>query len=467
MLRVVRETIENYMLLTPGDKVIVAVSGGPDSVALAHLLLVLKTHYRIELHIAHLNHMFRGPEAERDARAVTDLARDFGLPCTVSNVDVPAFAASRRMSAQAAARKVRYDFLEQVRVSQQATKIATGHHADDQAETLLMNILRGAGPEGLSGIPPKRDGVFIRPLIDATREEIETYCRENRLPFQHDSSNFKPVYLRNKVRLELLPQLEKEYNPGIRLSLTRLSHIMREENEFMDAQVRDFWRRLVISETGTEVIFNLPGFLAAPPALQRRMLRKAWAAIRGAERDLAFIHLEQAVNFLRRGITGGVIEFPRHILLVKGYDNFRLTVTGGEPEKADFHQPLTVPGITGIPELGMSIEARLTENCPGFDPVNQKEVWLDYDKLPGSLEVRSRQPGDRFWPLGGSGSKKLKDFLIDEKIPRALRDKIPIVVTGEAIVWVCGLRSDHRWRVTDETRTFLRLKIVENITEQN
>ncbi len=466
MFRIICDTITKYSLLARGDRVVVAVSGGPDSVALTHVLFSLKKEYDLVLHIAHLNHMFRGAEADQDARWVMDLAQQLEIPCTVSKVDVPAFAKARRISAQAAARQVRYDFLEQVRMTQKATRIATGHHADDQAETLVMNILRGAGPGGLSGIPPQRGGVYIRPLIDATREEIENYCRENELAYCQDSSNFKPVYLRNRVRLELLPLLEREYNPEIRVALIRLAGIMQDENEFMDTQVQDLWDKLMISDTRSEIICNLPGFLAAPPALQRRLLRKAWAALRGDARELTYNHLEQAMNFLRDGKAGGVIEFPRHIIMINGYGEFRLTVARPNLEPVVFCYALQIPGTTFIPEIGANIVVEIT-GVPPVDAAGKKELWVDAEKLSGPLQVRSRQSGDRFWPLGGRGSKKIKEFFIDAKVPRRQRDRVPIITAGEDIVWVGGMRPDDRWQITDSTRKFLHLKILENITEQN
>lgn len=465
MLRIVLETIKKYNLLAPGDRVVVAVSGGPDSVALAHVLCQLKEEFKLTLHFAHLNHMFRGAEADRDARSVEELARNLGVSCTVTKENVPAFASAHRLSAQAAARQVRYNFLEQVRGSIKGTKIATGHHADDQVETILMNILRGTGPEGLSGIPPKREDIYIRPMIGVAREEIEAYCRENGLTFLQDTSNLKPVYLRNRIRLELLPQLAKDYNPGIRMSLLRLGQIMRDENGFMEAHTLELWDRLVISRTGSEVIFNLAGFLVIHPAVQRRLLRMAWTAAYGDERDLGFIHVEQILDFLQDGVTGGVIELPRHILLEKSYDCFRLTADGVEQEEVNFCYELEIPGSTFVFELGVIIEAEVAEFWPGI--AGKDEIWVDFEKLGMPLMVRTRRPGDRFWPLNGAGSKKLKEFFIDEKVPRALRDKIPIVTTGEEIVWVGGIRSDDRWRITDKTRKYLHLKIKQNITEVN
>jgi tRNA(Ile)-lysidine synthase len=458
MFQVVRDTIEKFKLLTHGDRVVVAVSGGPDSVALTHVLFLLKDDYNLALHIAHLNHMFRGEEAEGDARFVAQLAGSLGLDWTVSKVDVPAFASEKRMSAQAAARQVRYSFLEQVRSEWQGTKIATGHQADDQTETVLLNILRGAGPEGLSGIPPKRDDIYIRPLINVTRDEVEAYCRDNSLSYRQDLSNIKPVYLRNKVRLELLPILKNAYNPGISASLLRLSHIMRDENDFMQTRIQEYWDGLVISDNGSEVIFNLPDFLQAHAAIRRRLLRKAWAALRDGERDLEFVHLEQAMDFLRDGTAGGVIELPLHILLEKSYDTFSLKAAGGLPGPSSFCHLLKVPGSTVVPELGVSIDAGITETWPG-NTAGKVEAWFDFDKITGPLTVRSRRPGDRFWPLNGNGSKKLKEFFIDEKIPRNQRDRVPIITVGEEILWVGGIRPDNRWRVSDHTNRFLHLKI--------
>jgi len=458
----VRFALEKHRMVKEGNRVIVAVSGGPDSIALLDILFRLCDEFGITLHVAHLNHMFRGKDAEEDLIFVRNTAERYGLPVEVESFDVPAYIKKTGLSAQVAARIVRYNFLEQVAKKVDAQRVALGHHADDQAETVLINFLRGTGPAGLKGIPPVRDGFYIRPLIMLRRREIEEYCRERRLETRLDASNLKPVYLRNKVRMELIPYLETNYNAQLVPALTRLADICREENEFMDLVAEDAYREVSLPE-GPGI--DLKCFDKLPAALKRRVVRKVYAQIKRDGDELPFEHVHRVVEFAREGKVENILNLPGQVYIVKTYNRL---IFKPQPVKYSSNTPyycyrLEVPGETYIPELGLTIVSRIynIENKPFcWDEISPGEALLDSDMLPKPLFARQRRPGDRFSPLGLSGTMKLKKFFINCKIPREKRDRIPLVASNGDIVWVGGMRPSEKWKVTSRTRRVLHLRIL-------
>lgn len=478
MQQKVKDTIAKYRMISESDRVLVGVSGGPDSIALAHVLAGLADDIGFFMHIVHLNHMFRGEEADKDAQSVIEFAAKQNLSCTVEKIDVPAYIEEHRLSAQAGAREVRYSFFEQIMKTGNFNKIATGHHADDQAETVLMNVLRGSGLAGIAGIPPVREDLFIRPLIEVTREEIIQYCEKYNLPVRHDSSNKKDVYLRNRIRNKLFPLLKREYNAKIIETLLRLSEIAREDDDYLTEALDKVWGQIVEVTGARDIVINLSDFLVLHVAIQRRLLMKAWEKVNSSDRDLAFIHVEKLRAFLKDGPDTGWFELPRGIKVRKAYGKARFS-----PEDRsnidEYEILLKVPGKTYIPQLGITI---ITEMLPGYKATRRagkavkyfdKEVglldpapgvhYVDYNRLPGDLLVRNRRPGDRFRPLGMKGTKKLKDFFIDMKIPAEEREKYPVIVSGNEVVLVGGLRMDERWKVSKDTVEMLQIKIIHKI----
>lgn len=469
LLQRVRANITRYRMVKRGCKVVVAVSGGPDSVTLLHCLCLLKDELEISLHVAHLNHMFRGAESEADALFVAGLARRYGLPATVEARDVPAYRDQNRLSGQVAAREVRYRFFNETANRVKASKVALAHQADDQAETVLLNFLRGTGTTGLKGIPPVREGFYIRPLLTVRRAEIERYCDEMDLPFRQDSSNIKPVYTRNHVRLNLMPLLERDYNPGIVPALLRLAEICREEDGYLEEQAGKTFSDALLETAADRVVLRLDSFKGIPVAIRRRVLRRVWRTLTGGPRDLAFQHVDAALDLLHGGATGSRAVLPGNVVAVRSYNTLEFIREQGKQGVPPYYiYPVKVPGATYIPELDSTIYATLAPRIPVREPKSLPlvEALLDYAKLPPQMFVRRRLEGDVFYPYGQVSELKLKDFFIKQKVPREERDLIPLVSTPEEIVWVGGLRTGERWKVDENTVRVLHLKLVEGFPSE-
>ncbi|WP_041284710.1 tRNA lysidine(34) synthetase TilS [Desulfoscipio gibsoniae] len=463
LIKPIAEHIRKYKMVSAGETVVVGVSGGPDSMALLHILYRLQETLEIKLVVAHLNHQFRGSEAEADAHFVLNAARRLQLTAFVEARDVPAYSRGRGISPQVAAREVRYNFLDEVAVKTGASKVALGHHADDQAETILLHILRGTGAGGLKGMLPVRDDFYIRPLLAVRRRDIEDYCQRHDLATRQDSSNTKPKYLRNRVRLELLPILEKRYNPNLVESLNRLAEICRDEDDYLEHQAGEVFFRARLSTGGNTICLDAGKLSAVPQALLRRVVRLAWSEICGDQDDLNYRHIEQVLAIINGGGGYRQINLPRGITFKKYYEVLEFTLDREIKEVPFYQYFLKVPGITFIPEVGLSIGAEILPVGEAMEPFvfGSGQVILDYDRLAAPLIVRRRLSGDRFGPLGLDGTVKLKKFFIDHKIPRHQRDCIPLVVSGNDIVWVVGMRPGEKWKVTNNTVNCLRLYIID------
>jgi tRNA(Ile)-lysidine synthase len=458
MLANVQKLIEEYQMLKNGDKILVGVSGGPDSMALLHILRTLQQEYNIELYTAHVNHMFRGAEAEADAEFVQAICREWDIPCFVAHIDVPARMKSRGISAPVAGREARYHFFRQVAAITGAQKIAVGHTADDQAETILMRFLRGAGPEGLSGIPACRDGI-IRPLLRVYREEIEEYCRDAAIDVRRDPSNEKPLYLRNRIRNQLMPFLEKEYNAGLRKNLTILGDILHEEDIYWSELVQHELRNSVKWRARNPLI-TIAAFKGLAVAVQRRLLRELLTAKMELD-NVGFIHVEAIRQLILHKQVGSRVDVPGGYWAIKGYEYVtiekekeRSSVTPIEP------LAFSVPGLTHIPVLGLSIDVHFVFGRDSGTAI-QWSALFDWDRLQKPLYVRTRRPGDRFFHAGIGHNKKLKEFLIDRKVPQRQRDLIPVMMQGDQILWIVGHYIDTRYIADERTNHKLRIDIRE------
>ncbi|MBW2059836.1 MAG: tRNA lysidine(34) synthetase TilS [Deltaproteobacteria bacterium] len=454
ILHKVEQTIEKYRMLARGDLVMVGVSGGMDSVALLSVLDRLRPTYGISIHVVHLNHELRGEESRRDEEFVKDLARRLNLPCESRSIPVERFR-KKGMTLQEAAREVRFAFFRSVMEKHGAQKLALGQTADDQAETMVMRFIRGAGLGGLKGIPPVREGFVIHPLIEVGREEIEAYLAARGLHHVEDSSNRKEIYLRNRIRMHLLPLLQR-YNPSLKECLVRMGQVFLQEEEYMESKTEELWERVVRNRDS--LWLDLNWFRNLHPALQFRLLKRMAVSVSGiAQKRLGVVHIQSLADLARGRKPQTVVHLPGRITARRIYD--RLVIGRGEiPQPPVFDHPVALPGTTPIAEIGKRL---VTGLVGGWQPgqASSRRVFLDADRLAPELRVRNRRPGDRFRPLGMRGSRKIKDCFIDWKVPMDQRAGVPLVVSGEEIVWVVGWRIGHQARVTDRTQRVVCMEI--------
>jgi tRNA(Ile)-lysidine synthase len=457
----IKRTIAQFRMLSTGDRVVVAVSGGPDSVCLLGVLRDLAPEYHLVLHVAHLDHMVRGEESASEARFVEQLAKDLGMPSTIERIDVPRYCAERGLSTQAGARQVRYDFLDRVARGIAADRIAFGHTANDQAETLLMRLIRGSGISGLAGIPPKRERI-IRPLIETTREQVLAYLKVNALDFVTDPSNRKPLYTRNRVRSEVIPVLER-FNPRIVETLASTAARFRDEDATTDSRLHLILPTIMKREEHT-VRIDQEAFLELPVSDRRRAVRTAVSSLCGNGSVLSRVRTEEAMEFLTTAQTGKSLDLSCGLVLTREYDAFLLSP---RTDPKEFCIPLPVPGSSRIPALGIEVTTAVRDGMQnGAETGNyQWQAVFDYDKMCLPLYVRSRRPGDSLQPAGMEGKhKKLQDLFVDEKVPRSLRDRVPLLATERDILWVVGIRTDGRILPGIGTKKFLVVTITRSET---
>ncbi len=459
---------------TAGDLLVVAVSGGPDSLSLLHALSHLSAGMGLRLHAAHLDHRLRGAASASDARFVADTCRGLSIGLTAKSVDVAAPGSRKGLSLEEAAREARYGFLARVVAEQGAKAVVLGHTADDQAETVLMNIVRGSGLAGLRGMRPSAtrviggtDVLLLRPLLGVSGQETRGYCARLKLYPRHDDSNLSTEFTRNRVRLELLPLLE-QLNPGVRDALARLSRNAAQAEAHLDIEVDTVWRDAV-SEAEGGVILEKAVLLRLNPAVRSHLLRRAVAALKG---DLDRVHQGHIDDMVRlmSGPAGRSLDLPGGLRFSTGYSEATIAparlVSCPMPPLEGEHI-LRIPGETAVG--GWRVTASVLDRgdahayerdrrAPaGMDP-NRSAVFLSYDSLGERLIVRGRRPGDRFQPLGMPGHKKLQDILVDDKVPRAWRDRVPLVVTERGIAWIVGSRTADWARVKGADATVLELR---------
>jgi len=434
----IRAVIRRYDLLAAGDVVLVAVSGGADSVALLAALRELKGELGIEVVAAHLDHRLRGAESDEDRAFVERLASTLDVRVDVEATDVPAG------NLEAEARRVRYAFLERAASRLGATKIATAHTLEDQAETVLLRVLRGAGRRGLGGIRPRR-GRIIRPLIGCDRVQVRIFLVERGLSWRRDRSNFDFARMRTRVRAGYLPALAREFNPRLARALARLADVLREEDVLLD--------RLAATAPGVGEHVDLAVVRALEPALARRVLRRWWRRA-GSGRRLALAHVDAALALARRAAGGGAVRVPGGTI-AREADSLAFRP---KPEDADgaYERPLAVGAGIDLP--GGWRLAAMTVGVEEAPPAAADVCLFDADQVSGPLIVRTRRPGDRIRPLGLAGQTTLKRLLIARRVPRAARAAYPLVVAAGEIVWVPGCARGDRALVTAATRRVLVIR---------
>jgi tRNA(Ile)-lysidine synthase len=452
----VKETAENYRMLSQGDRVLVAVSGGPDSITLLHVLKTLSPFFQIDLAVFHLNHLIR-EKAEEEAQFVEEIAQQLGLESFIYTQDVPAYANEKKLSLEEAGREVRHSLAQKVADEHGFSKIAYGHQADDLVETFFIRLLRGTSLEGLKSIPPVR-GRLIRPLIERTREEVMAYLSRKNIPYQTDETNLDSSNLRSKVRYYLVPYF-LSYNPNFREHLLKLIEIIRSEDEYIQKSLQETLKKTVKLEDDTVVIASQNRQLPSP--LLKRLLKNALYTLPELSSKLESKHLESLERLLKNPKQGFQISLPLNYTAWIEENNLlvgkakKLTTKPLEP------LILSIPGSVKCWNTGLTIKATLSKKDEVHVNKAPKQVaYLDAAKLQFPLKVRTWLPGDRFKPLGLSGTKKLQDFFVDLKVPKRLRHATPIIESGGEIVWVAGYRIDERFKVTEKTQSILSLELL-------
>ena len=428
--------------LEAGAGVVIAASGGVDSTVLLDVLDGLGCR----LHVAHLDHALR-PNSAADSRFVADEAKRRGLPCSTERRDVGAYARTEGLSLEEAGRRQRYAFLDQVAGQVGAEFIALGHHADDQAETVILRLLRGSGATGLGGMEIVREGRYLRPLLRVRRAEIEKYARQRGLRYREDPSNRDSRFLRNRVRGELMPLL-KSYNPNIAEVLNRTAALLKAEDDLLAELTQEALDTVVCERCNDKVALDSPRLLAYHIAVQRRVLRAVLQGLAAAEGPFDFARVEQV-----RGWIGAGDKRLRVLgagLRGQGCGTRYILRRGFRPLVA---RCFDIPGAMVLREHGAKIRVQIVSpEHLAEAQLGGAQVALDADRLGSRVQVRSLRPGDRFQPLGMEGHKKLSDFLIDAKWPKISRDEVLVLARGEEIAWVAPLRSSHAFRIKSATR---------------
>ncbi len=467
----VRLTVRRKNLFEPGKGIVVAVSGGPDSVCLLHILNLLSSHWGSALKVAHFEHGLRGSESRDDARFVKRLSNNFGLGFYIDYGNVKAFARNKGIGIQEAARILRYEFLERVRIETKSTYIATAHTADDQAEEVLMRLIRGAGLSGLSGIPWVRDNCIVRPLLGVTKQQILDHLKINDIPYVIDRSNNSTKYLRNQIRKDLVPFLTENFNPAIVRTINRMTEMLTEDHNLLtEIAEKAYQNSLTFPPREGKLCFRIKKIKEYPEPIRRRIYRMALRDLRlfsGRVRASHLLGIDKLVSSLKDPcaslrLPGGAVAFRRYE---------ELFISSSSPEKqipdsndSGFSVCVTGYGHWPAPNGKGYVEILLSDITSDFRSRDRKEyfkrLWLNPKIVKFPLDLRTRRPGEIFWPLGARSPFKLKKFLISSKIPREIRDSLPILANGKEVLAIVGVEISHPCRLLQTGRKALSLRWV-------
>lgn len=472
MLKSLAQALMSEGLLCEDESVVVGVSGGPDSMALLHLLVAFnqRLDWHLRIHVAHLNHKLRGADADEDAAFVQAAADDLSLPCTIECTDIAARAKSESLGVEELGRHERYAFLERVCLRVGVDCAAVGHHADDNAETILFRVLRGTGLTGLVGIRRSRplsstsDVRLIRPLLHLTRKELRNYLADEGIAFREDCSNRSGEAMRNRIRHVLLPQIEESVNPQVRDALVRLGEQASWVDEYLKETVQRTFETLIISRTDQVLILNAGVLSKKSRIVQTELVRLAYRSFGLGEQDLSFAHMVAALDIISSSISGRKVQLPRGMTLEKRYNQLIVSVPSDQPRESIASQiAIHLPGATLLPVRRLKIECRIVDVVP--EEIHRLRrrgsayrEFMDFDAVHPPLVVRKRKDGDRFLPLGAPGSKTLSDFLIDNKVDPQERERIAVLCDQLGPIWIIGHRLDDRVKITAMTKRVLELR---------
>jgi tRNA(Ile)-lysidine synthase len=451
LLEKVKKTIQEHGLFHTKDKILIAYSGGVDSTALLHLLLELQKEWPLELFLGHFNHKLR-QSAEEDERFVRDAARKLSLPLFVGRGDVRARSRAMKQNIEETGRQLRYEFLNQKAVEVGGAKIATGHTMTDQAETLLMRLMRGSGLRGLSGIYPAVDERLVRPLLEVEREDIEVYLKEKKIASRMDESNLDRRFLRNRIRLELLPYIRKNFEPAIVRQLGRMASIFREEETLLEEMAREKAKE-AIKKKSHGVTLDWLFLSSAPRALARRVVRNFISELRGSLRRISFEDVESVLSL----DEGKEYSLKEDVVLRREANQI---VLKKKAVPVQYEYEWEGKGILELKELGLKFKGKKMrrENFLRLRSDDRTRAFLSFGKLKFPLTVRNRREGDRYHPLGAPGRKKVKEIFRSKGIPLAERERHPVFLSGNEIVWILGLPVSEKFKIERETIDIFEIK---------
>jgi len=442
--------VRKHQLISDNDRIIVGISGGVDSTVLLDLMMDLKSRINITVAAAHINHRLRGEESDGDEEFVKKIAENYGIECFVHGADTKAFMVEHKTSLQVGAREIRYKFFETARILKNFTRVATAHNANDNAETVLFNLLRGAGTKGLGGIPVKR-GEIIRPLLFAERKDIEQYARLKSLQFRLDSSNTKDYYTRNLIRHSLLPQIQEKINPSAVHNLNRTAEIFQELGSFINNEVKIIYQNVTKSFGDEKLVLDIFKLKNLLLFIQENIIMTALKEFVHGEVEHVKVH---AIMDLVESETGSSIEIGNEVVIYR--DRYNLVFIRNQKETTDFIAEI-VPGKKYEFEE-FYLNSEFVERSEVHFSLSPVVEFVDADVAGEALNLRSWHPGDSFIPIGMKGHKKVSDFLVDSKIPVYQKNNVLVLSGKDGIVWVCGLRVDDRFTITDNTRRILKLE---------
>lgn len=454
IIKKVLETIYKFNLISPQDHILVALSGGADSVCLLRILTELKASLKITLSSAYINHGLRPNEIPNEIDFCKRLCDILQIPFYTQAITI-----TTKGNLQEQARTLRLEALNEIAYQIKANKIALAHHADDQAETVLMRLCSGAGLRGLAGIPILRQNI-IRPLLFVSRHEIEEFHRQAKIPeldiaFVTDSSNTHSHYSRNHIRHKVLPELKKLY-PQLLSTIAHTSSILKEEDRYLDILTTKTMMRMISRKSDDFIELFLLPLKATDLVIARRILRRAIEATRGLK-SITFSHIEDILGLLQRGSSGDRLYLPHGIRVILKYST--VLITSLPPAKLSTYS-LHSAGDYPLIEAGVVLKISY---CDSLEQTHCKDTaYFDADKVRFPLTVRARQAGDKFIPAGLSRHKKLQDFFVDEKVPRDERDAVPIVTNADGqIIWVASMRADERFAVDKKTKRILKFQVAQ------
>lgn len=445
-------------MLKAGDRVVAAVSGGVDSVVLLHALMRLRKEYGLKLTVCHLNHNLRGAGSRKDLEFVKGLSKRHGLGFIGKTLEKGSLKAKDGVSLQEAAREARYGFLAEALCKTGSKKLALGHTLDDVAETVLMRLIKGSSLSGLSGIPPRR-GAIIRPLIHVSRAAVEDYAEKQGLRHRTDPTNLSTVYLRNSLRLELIPFIKERYNENIVSTLARTASVLRNDSVFLDSLARKAFKEAGARKGKGIVDMDRLKLLKMPTAISSRVFLMA---CRGLEKtpELLGAHVDAFFDVLRSKKPNASYSLPSGLRITREYGRIRVERKGGVKRATGFELPLSIPGNTRIPSAKAVIIAKISKKPPSAASFSSRDrAYFDYDEIPKPVIARSFRPGDRMTPSGMSGTKKLKAIFIDSKTPALQRQRTPVICAGGAVVWLSGIRRSDGYMVNQATKRVLMLEL--------